>query len=130
MMRRRRKRRFRFEPMWTGDGECEYIIMKEWRKCSGSSGALKVSNGIAYCSGGLAARNKSHFGEIDKESNELIERIELLEKYKDRRGNIALLRQAKEQLNEVLACKEAVWQQRSRAVWLRDNDRNTEFSIK
>lgn len=94
--KRRKKKVFRFEAMWTREFGCDHILRNEWRWRDGDSATDRVNQNLQACSNSLADWDKTVFGIVHVELEVLRKEVKILEKHKDRPGNRSLLKITKE----------------------------------
>ncbi|XP_024156270.1 uncharacterized protein LOC112164282 [Rosa chinensis] len=124
---RKVKRLFRFEEMWHGNPDCTNIIQREWAVPSTGNALTQLCCKIKKTGQQL---QQWHNREFDRQKNEL--RI-LQEKMNDIMKMPYTQEQYEEQRalhvrhSQILTQQEKYWRQRSRAIWLKDGDRNSAY---
>ncbi|KAL3833965.1 hypothetical protein ACJIZ3_008701 [Penstemon smallii] len=122
-----RRNNFRFEAMWFTSEECERVIKDSW------TGNINLANGnsvwdkLDNCRLGLLNWSKSSFGNVNKQICKLKKELHTL-----RTGRITPASKQKEkdvsrELELLLDKENMMWEQRAKAHWLKDGDRNTSF---
>ncbi|KAK2424153.1 hypothetical protein QL285_034543 [Trifolium repens] len=124
---RRRKRIFRFEESWTGNARCESLIKACWSHANTSCSA-KLNN-----LQNLGKELGDHtVGSIRKEIVRIEKILQDHTMWDDSGGCIQRYKDLEFKLGELLKEEEIMWRQRSRALWLRNGDKNTKknFMVK
>ncbi|XP_062014370.1 uncharacterized protein LOC133730878 [Rosa rugosa] len=124
---RKPTRKFRFEEMRHGKAEYTTIIQQQWA-------SLTTGNMLQQVSRKISATSKKllhwHITEFNKQNLEL--RV-IRAKLEDIMRHPFSLEQYEEQRllhvkhSQILSQQETYWRQRSRAVWLKDGDKNSAF---
>uniref|UniRef100_A0A803Q9L8 Reverse transcriptase domain-containing protein n=1 Tax=Cannabis sativa TaxID=3483 RepID=A0A803Q9L8_CANSA len=113
---------FCFENAWIGEPMCEQIIRDIWD----TSNHLDIQSKISLCGDHLLCWGKDITGSFKERINDC---KAIIKKYKGCRDltSVQLYKNAQQNLNTVLAQKEAYWTQRSKQLWLTSGDQNTKF---
>ncbi|KAL3820475.1 hypothetical protein ACJIZ3_006380 [Penstemon smallii] len=120
------KRGFKFESMWMDDAECPKIVKNYWDEV-GSNQRNNVWHKLESCREGLVMWHKSSFGGVSKKVAQIRKKIHSLktgivsESAKNEERDLYL------QLEDLLGKEEKMWQQRAKAHWMREGDRNTRY---
>jgi hypothetical protein len=119
---RRRRRPFRFEESWTKESYCEEIIQRNWNvglnSCTKKLEVMK----------GLGSNFEDHnLGTIKKDLARIEERLKDQSLWAETPEDLVRFKNLEKCHGELLKKQETMWRQRSKAVWLKDGDRNTKF---
>ncbi|XP_023912492.1 uncharacterized protein LOC112024084 [Quercus suber] len=121
------QRRFQFEAMWTRRDECRDIIKEAWTGSVRADNPCDIVASLKRCVDDLSKWNKAVFGnvprQIQKKRNVLNDLV-----LKDQNGrNGREINKIRKEINELLDCKEVMWQQRSKVQWMGLGDCNTKY---
>uniref|UniRef100_A0A803PR88 Reverse transcriptase domain-containing protein n=1 Tax=Cannabis sativa TaxID=3483 RepID=A0A803PR88_CANSA len=120
------KKRFRFENAWLREPMCAQIVKDSWELCH-----LKtVTEKIDYCGQSLAEWGKSYTGNFKSRIQQCKKEVRTWKKRRDA-ASIAKFQEAEKELFEVYAQREVYWRQRSKQLWLREEEevRNALFQM-
>lgn len=110
--------------MWIAHPDFGWILRESWL------GTVSVSNfddKVAICGAELAQWANKEFGSIRKRKMELTEKLQECQKRDDQLHMQQQVQQIEKELDQVLKAEETMWFHRSRALWLKDGDRNSSF---
>ena len=120
------KRRFFFEAIWTRDERCKEVIERAWDPFKGGS-KFQIQDRIKSCQFQLQKWNREVYGNVSKNlknKQRRLQQLEALNMLHETAGEIIELRK---EINETLNREELMWNQRSRALWMKYGDHNTQF---
>lgn len=86
-----------------------------------------IGEKLHNCGNKLQLWASRQFGSVRKKKKELSERMAELQKIDRTEEIVGEIRQIEDELDTVLRAEETMWFQRSRALWLKDGDRNSKF---
>ena len=88
---------------------------------------FKITDRIKSCQIHLQNWNWNVFGNVHQVLRQKKERLQLLEARDSLNEDAEEIQRVKKEINEVLMREEIMWNQRSRALWIKWGDRNTRF---
>ncbi|KAL8520511.1 hypothetical protein ACS0TY_011147 [Phlomoides rotata] len=110
--------------MWLEHAQCKEIVERGWRTVENNT---PFSDCTKSCSENLKSWDSVVFGGIRKKINLLKERIQKLQSLNPETHVLNSIKECGEELDDLLKKEEIMWFQRSRALWLKEGDRNTPF---
>ena len=117
---------FFFEAIWTRDERCREIVKGAW-----DPGRIDLEDGIMgrlkRCQKQLQRWNWAKFGNVNKMLKQKKEKLQQLELWDNLHGKIEVIKRVRREINEIQVREELMWNQRSKALWLKWGDRNTNF---
>ena len=88
---------------------------------------FKITDRIKSCQSHLQNWNWNVFGNVHQVLRQKKERLQLLEARDSLHEDAEEIQRVKKEINEVLMREEIMWNQRSRALWIKWGNRNTRF---
>ena len=122
------KMRFMFEEMWVRDERCRGVIESVWVLTQVSANGC-IADKIKMCQSQLRQWNQRTFGNVNTRLKRLKERLQFFEGQNLLHETACEIQEVKKEINETLIREEVMWNQRSRALWLKIGDRNTKFFL-
>ncbi|KAK9678607.1 hypothetical protein RND81_11G222600 [Saponaria officinalis] len=120
--RQNRASLFRFEQIWVGEEGCEDVIRSAWE-----SGIDDVTKALSRCASELRAWNGNSIGKIMKGIHQRRRRLKFLNEGGRLAVHIQERRRILAEITQLTNQEEIFWRQRSRALWLKEGDKNTKF---
>lgn len=118
---RKKTRLFRFNEYMCSDQEFDRLVTWAWRDEGDNCGEK-----IQATQQGIQGYETVH-GTLGKNIKELTEKLKKAEKWQSSAENVAKRKSMERELSELLKQEEVYWRQRSRAIWLKEGDKNTRF---
>lgn len=82
---------------------------------------------LRRCGEILMAWDTNQFGHVRKKIKDLREKLDHLQKLRQSEAIVIEANETEKSLNQRLKLEEAMWHQRSRILWLKDEDKNSKF---
>lgn len=120
--RKKRTRIFHFEEAWTKEVNSEDVIRNTWT--GGSNNFAGRINGMQHLNSSFEHLNMSFVRNEIKRIEKLLKDSNL---WSSSREDLIRFKALEKQLDEHMKAEETMWRQRSRAVWLMEGDKNTNF---
>ena len=113
--------------MWTRKDECRDIIKAAWNESVNLYTLNGMAAGLKQCAADLSRWNRSMFGLVPRKiQNKRKVLNELVLRDQDE-SNGSEINKIKKEINDLLDCKEIMWQQRSKVRWMSLGDCNTKY---
>ncbi|XP_050217409.1 uncharacterized protein LOC126668246 [Mercurialis annua] len=122
---RRRKKVARFESMWIRRDDCENVIKASWNTTNGA--LLPMCDRTSSYMNDLQVWNKDVVGNLSEKIQRKRKQLLGLQQNAANRSQYQQIRCVEGELDELLRCEETLWMQRSKALWLKDGDKNTAY---
>ena len=120
-------RPFRFEAAWVRDNECNDVVEKAWNEKVGGLALVKLCKKQVATRSAIRKWNKEVFRHCQAKINKLMDRITNIQKNTPFEDNDRAEKALQVELSEWLERCEILWKQKSRELWLKEEDRNTKL---
>ncbi|KAK9997370.1 hypothetical protein SO802_022056 [Lithocarpus litseifolius] len=121
-------RPFKFEKMWLSDGGCSQTVKDTWGISSPEASMAVVAGKLKHCRDKLLSCSRQSFGSIKRAIDLKSKRLNKAEVEAAKgNGDATLIWSLRSKLNDLLDKENQMWHQRSRALFLKDGDRNTSY---
>ena len=121
------RKRFMFEAMWTREEGCKKVIEEAWDPLN-CNPDVQIQDRLKCYQDSLQTWNKRVFGNVNKTLKLKQNRLQQLEMLNLLHEPVEEIKALKKEINEVTLREEMMWNQRSRALWVKCGDRNTVLS--
>ena len=111
---------FCFEAMWLRDPRCAKIVEEAWMEGLYNPYGAPISNCLESCRARLSAWNKTEFGHVGRQIARLEKELQSLEQH--HHPNHEKIEEVRKALNCWLDAENTMWHQRSRHLWITDDD--------
>ncbi|XP_074314730.1 uncharacterized protein LOC141649965 [Silene latifolia] len=116
------RKKFSFEHVWVGEEGCEDTIRRAWERDEGD-----VLATIENCARDLLNWKGISIGKVVKELRAKRPRLKVLNEGDVSTRDVEERRRVIRDISKLLRHEELFWRQRSRAIWLKEGDKNTMF---
>ncbi|KAL8556181.1 hypothetical protein ACS0TY_003826 [Phlomoides rotata] len=110
--------------MWLKYAQCKEVVERGWRSVEHPA---TFSTRTKSCEEDLKMWGSGVFGGIKNRINFLKEKIQKLQAMSPESHVLDSIQNYEAELDDLLKKEEIMWFQRSRALWLKEGDRNTPF---
>ncbi|XP_074300606.1 uncharacterized protein LOC141631893 [Silene latifolia] len=111
---------FRFEQIWVGHDGCEDVVKRAWETEDG-----ELISSLQRCAIELQNWKGVSIGKVMRDLQKKRKRLKWLNEGGRSVREVNERRKIVKDIADLLRQEESFWRQRSRALWLRDGDRNT-----
>lgn len=122
--KRKVRKRFLFEAMWTRDDRCKEVIEGAWDPLRVE---VDIQERVKNCQGQLQRWNHEVSGIVTKVPKLKQDQLRQLEALNLLHETTEEIQGLKKEINETLIKEKLIWNQRSKAFWIKCGDRNTKF---
>ena len=112
--------------MWTREEGCKEVMESAWDPLRGGP-QFKITDRLKNCQEQLKRWNWKAFGNVNNVLKQKQGKLQLLKAIECTHKNAEEIRKLKLEINETLTREEIMWNQRSRALWIKWGDRNMKF---
>ena len=114
--------------MWLSDGGCTKTVKEAWGQACPDASMSLVAGKLKNCGEKLISWSWQSFGSIKKSIDIKTKRLNRAElEDANGNGNADLIQSLQTELNALLDKESQMWHQRSRALFLKEGDRNTRY---
>lgn len=119
----KKERSFRFQEKWTHKESFWEALEKAWDETRTKN---NITDQLKVCGEWLHLWAEKSFGSVRKKKKELYKETEKLSKRGGKDKEQKRMRAEKE-LDEIIEKEKTMWYQRTKALWMKDGDKNTKF---
>lgn len=113
--------------MWMQDEGCREVIEDAWSHEYLGSLMSRVEEKVDWCRRNLKWWSKFAFGNMIRSLREKKDKLRSADEEAIRGGSISWVQRLKKEISILLVREEQMWKQRSRALWLKEGDNNTNY---
>ena len=118
---------FRYEHMWERLDSLSDVILESWHKRNPGANLSEILAKLVELQQSLSTWARTKFGSVIKQTGALRKQLEILWERSPSPERGKEIKTVSRNLDELLHRVEMMWRQRSRALWLREGDRNTRY---
>ena len=112
---------FMFEAMWTREESCREVIEVAWDPLNANPD-VRIRDRLKSCQAHLQSWNRREFGNVNKNMKQKQSRLQQLEGLNLLHEAAEEIQSLKKEINEEMIREEMIWNQRSRALWVKCGD--------
>ncbi|PNY12885.1 hypothetical protein L195_g009528 [Trifolium pratense] len=113
----------RFEQIWLKEDQCHKIVKNIWSSDSIAPG-LKIGNTLNSL---YSCWGRDMFGNVPKRIKEHQDQLSNIYPRSENNGVMNHISILEKDIDDMLECEELWWSQRTKAMWLKDGDKNTKY---
>ena len=118
---------FRYEALWERETTLQPTIEECWKKMGAAANLAEIQKKIHDMQQSLSKWSATRIGSITRQTGSLRKRLKWLMHKPPCEANDREIRKVSAELDEMLLREEILWRQRSRATYIREGYRNTEW---
>lgn len=122
--------RIHYENMWSPYERCQEIVKKEWMdscRWDGENPVMQFKEKARSSMAELKIWSKAEFEGRKKKLDNLLQQLQSKRECGEQYESGEEIKNIEKQIDGILLEEEIYWRQRSRAVWLKEGDKNTKF---
>uniref|UniRef100_A0A8R7V269 Reverse transcriptase domain-containing protein n=1 Tax=Triticum urartu TaxID=4572 RepID=A0A8R7V269_TRIUA len=123
----RKKKEFRYEALWEREESLQSTIEESWNSSRPATSLQDIQEKLRIMQQRLGKWSSEKIGSITQQTSKLRNQLRTLMHRPACAANDTEIRKVTKELDELLLREEILWRQRSRATYLREGDRNTEW---
>lgn len=123
----RKRKEFMYEALWEREESLQATIEETWKSAGLALNLQDIKNKLRILQDRLIKWSSLKIGSITRKTNKLRQRLQALMNRPPNQENDREIGLVTKELDELLLREEILWLQRSRATYLREGDRNTDW---